>query len=94
MTSSAYQNHLGVKNTIDGIIEKIKIYSFKFEDDYTLALRKEKMGLTDFENTSDLADQYEKSHFFPENGFQNYMDYIEYKVNLINSFYETSLNKE
>lgn len=51
------------------------------------------MGLTDFKKTSDLADQYEESHFFPEYGFQNYMDYIEYKVNLINSFYETSLNK-
>ena len=51
------------------------------------------MGLTDFKNTSDLADHYEESHFFPEYGFQNYMDYIEYKVNLINSFYETSLNK-
>ena len=93
MTSTAYQNHPGVKNTIDGIIEKIKIYSFKFEDEYTLALRNEKMGLTDLKKTSDLADQYEESHFFPENGFQNYMDYIEYKVNLINSFYETSLNK-
>lgn len=93
MTTTAYQNHLGVKNTIDGIIEKIKIYSFKFEDTYTLALRNEKMGFTDYMSTSDLADQYEESNFFPENGFQNYMDYIEYKINLINSFYETSFHR-
>ena len=91
MTSPAYQNHPRLKETIDGIIENIKIYKFKFENDYTTALRSEKIGLTDFISTADLADQYKESPFFPENGFQNYMDYVQSTINLINSLYETSL---
>ena len=74
---------------VEEILQNLKDYLYKFERNYSDAIRYEKMGLSsEYKTTKQLIEEHKESCFNEENGLKNYIEHIENKINLITSLYE------